>query len=49
MTTPDSLRIAFIGGGNMSRALIGGLLGQGQDPKQLTVAEPAEATRRTVA
>jgi pyrroline-5-carboxylate reductase len=49
MTAPASLRIAFIGGGNMSRALVGGLLGQGQDPTLLTVAEPAEATRAALA
>jgi pyrroline-5-carboxylate reductase len=49
MTAPASLRIAFIGGGNMSRALVGGLLGQGQDPALLTVAEPAEGTRAALA
>src|SRR5262245_5185545 len=49
MTAPASLRIAFIGGGNMSRALVGGLLGRGQDPTLITVAEPAEATRAALA
>lgn len=33
----------------MSRALVSGLLGQGQDAALLTVAEPAEATRAALA
>jgi|SRR5579872_4132769 len=41
---PDA-RIAFIGGGNMARALIGGLLRQGARPQQLRVGEP-EANAR---
>lgn len=45
MTALDSMPISLIGGGNMSRALIGGLVGVGLDPKLITVAEPAEATR----
>jgi pyrroline-5-carboxylate reductase len=45
MTTPLSLPVALVGGGNMSRALVGGLLGQGLDRRLVTVAEPAEATR----
>jgi pyrroline-5-carboxylate reductase len=49
MTAPASLRIAFIGGGNMSRALVGGLLAQGQDPALLTVAEPSEVARAALA
>jgi len=32
--------IAFIGGGNMARSLIGGLIAGGSDPGQLWVAEP---------
>jgi pyrroline-5-carboxylate reductase len=45
MTAPASLPITLIGGGNMSRALIGGLAGVGLDPRLITVAEPAEAAR----
>jgi pyrroline-5-carboxylate reductase len=36
--------IAFIGGGNMGRALIGGLLASGLSAKQITVVEPLTAT-----
>jgi pyrroline-5-carboxylate reductase len=36
--------ITFIGGGNMGRALIGGLLTSGLQAKQITVVEPFTAT-----
>jgi pyrroline-5-carboxylate reductase len=39
------LPIAFIGGGNMARSLIGGLLVSGADPDHLWVAEPDAAQR----
>jgi pyrroline-5-carboxylate reductase len=35
-----NLHIGFIGGGNMARAIIGGLLEAGHDPGCLSVAEP---------
>lgn len=35
----------FVGGGNMARAIIGGLLQQGQAPASIVVIEPHEATR----
>ena len=37
--------IAFIGGGNMARSLIGGLVAQGHDPASIRVAEPVDALR----
>lgn len=43
-----SARIAFIGGGNMARSLIGGLLRQGHDPRALAVSEPMDALRQAL-
>ncbi len=45
MTAPASLRIALIGGGNMTRALVGGLLRDGWNPSSITVTAPSEGTR----
>ena len=39
MTTP-SQHIAFIGGGNMASAIIGGLIRQGHPASQIEVVEP---------
>ena len=36
--------IAFIGGGNMASAIIGGLIRQGMTPEQITVVEPFAET-----
>ncbi|MEF9977505.1 MAG: pyrroline-5-carboxylate reductase [Thermomonas sp.] len=41
--------IAFIGGGNMARSLIGGLVAQGRDPASIRVAEPVPALRDALA
>lgn len=41
--------LAFIGGGNMARALIGGLIARGCDPRSMHVAEPVEAARYSLA
>ena len=41
--------MALIGGGNMARALVGGLLSQGQDARTIVVAEPAAAPRAALA
>jgi pyrroline-5-carboxylate reductase len=40
-----NIRIAFLGGGNMARAMIGGLLRAGADPAHVSVGEPVEAAR----
>ena len=37
--------LAFIGGGNMARSLIGGLVAQGTPPRSIRVAEPVDALR----
>lgn len=37
--------IAFIGGGNMARSLIGGLVARGADAARIRVAEPVESLR----
>lgn len=42
-------RVAFIGGGNMAGALIGGLVRSGHDPAALVVVEPFEAQRERLA
>ena len=38
--TPSSTRIAFIGGGNMASAIMGGLIRQGTPASHITVIEP---------
>ena len=41
--------IAFIGGGNMARSLVGGLVAAGTDPATIRVADPNAATRGALA
>ena len=41
--------LAFIGGGNMARSLIGGLIARGHDPRTIRVAEPLDASRDALA
>ena len=41
--------IAFIGGGNMARSLIGGLIARGTHATRIRVAEPVEALRESLA
>jgi pyrroline-5-carboxylate reductase len=43
------MKIAFIGGGNMANAIIGGLLQQGANPTDLCVAEIDPAARERIA
>ena len=45
MSNLSSLRITLIGGGNMARGLIGGLLGHGATASHICVADPGEAAR----
>ena len=48
MSTPSNppQTLAFIGGGNMASAMIGGLLKQGTPAKRILVVEPFEDTRQ---
>lgn len=49
MTSSSSpFKIAFIGGGNMASAIIGGLCRNGFSASDITVIEPFEATRQTL-
>jgi pyrroline-5-carboxylate reductase len=41
--------LAFIGGGNMARSLIGGLIAQGLPARQIVVADPVDAQRALLA
>ncbi|HWG11205.1 MAG TPA: pyrroline-5-carboxylate reductase [Rhodanobacteraceae bacterium] len=46
---PDSRSIAFVGGGNMARSLIGALIRRGADASTLSVAEPRADARDELA
>ncbi len=48
-TTPTPSPIAFIGGGNMARSLVGGLVAAGMDRARIRVAEPDSRTRAGLA
>ena len=42
------MKVAFIGGGNMASAIIGGLLAQGWQPADFIVVDPGDAQRAQV-
>lgn len=44
----DKLNIGFIGGGNMARAIIAGLVRSGHAPQRLAVSDPDPAQRRHI-
>lgn len=46
--TQLNVRIAFVGGGNMARSLIGGLVRQGMAPSLIAVAEPNAELREAL-
>ncbi|MDQ3286849.1 MAG: pyrroline-5-carboxylate reductase [Pseudomonadota bacterium] len=46
--SPSTDVIAFIGGGNMARSLIGGLVARGTPAENLRVAEPVESLREAL-
>jgi pyrroline-5-carboxylate reductase len=48
MSQLESLSIALVGGGNMARGIIGGLLGKGASAASITVAEPQESSRQSL-
>ncbi len=45
----DYGKVAFIGGGNMARALAGGMLAAGYEARHILIAEPQEAQRERLA
>ncbi|HZH43672.1 MAG TPA: pyrroline-5-carboxylate reductase [Lysobacter sp.] len=49
MSNPSSPAVAFIGGGNMARSLIGGLVERGTPADRVHVAEPVAALREALA
>lgn len=48
-TESSTPRLAFIGGGNMARSLIGGLVRRGAAPARIAVAEPNAELRQALA
>jgi len=45
----DTFKVAIIGGGNMARGLLGGLLSRSIDPERITVTAATAATRAALA
>jgi pyrroline-5-carboxylate reductase len=48
MSQLETLDLALIGGGNMARGIIGGLLGKGARAGSITVSEPVAASREAL-
>lgn len=46
--SPSTPVVAFIGGGNMARSLIGGMIARGADQARVRVAEPVAAVREAL-
>jgi pyrroline-5-carboxylate reductase len=49
MPSLQQSKLAFIGGGNMASAIIGGLVSQDMDPANITVSEPWDVNREKIA
>jgi len=45
----DYGKVAFVGGGNMARALAGGMLSAGYEPRHILISEPRAAQRESLA
>jgi len=45
----DKVKLAFIGGGNMASSLIGGLIADNFDPRQISVADASDSQRESIA
>jgi pyrroline-5-carboxylate reductase len=48
-TMPTSVSVTFIGGGNATRSLVGGLIARGQDAASIHVSAPSRETRAALA
>ena len=49
ITPPPETALAFVGGGNMARSLVGGLIAAGADPATIRIADPSAPARDALA